>query len=210
MSFARKIMYGLDAFKQWAISTFSPKDHNHDSRYVLKSSSGSTSPSYSYYYPEFASFEKDNEKYENENGTFTSNTNNITVDDSCDVNLLKNGNSIPTSFRINGEMFDSSYYWDMNDPHANRIILGDFVIVCGMTPQLSPGAINQLIRIYIPGVRSFFGVQLTTINYCKRAEGTEKVPQFVSFQDNWLYVYMDGYGFSTVCGVAYTVFGRSR
>ena len=219
MTFARKVLCGLDAFKEWALSTFSPKDHNHDSRYALKSSVSSESASVSYYFPDYDAFEKDNEKYENDNGQMVANANNITVDDGCAIQLLKNANDIPYSFRINGEMIDLKEYWEEDDPRIMTARIGNLVIIAGTTHKLKPKGTatsrgtNQLLRIwtgYSSGF-TFISANLTSINYFENKVGVEADPHFVAFIDGWLYVYVDGNGNARpFTGVSFTVFGKRR
>lgn len=207
MSFVRKVLCGLDTFKEWALSTFSPKDHNHDSKYALKSQVASVGISFRS--EDIAVAEKDNEKYENANGQMVANANNITVDEWCDTNVLKSGNTIPSSFRINGEMFDFKEYWeDPDEPGLTTITIGNFYIVTGFTPPLQQTGINQLIRVYIPYIRSLVGVNLTPVFYFNRNAGSEKSAHYVAFIDNWLYVLLDGAGAYNEVGLAFTVFGK--
>lgn len=213
MAFPTKVIPLSDAFKQWLSATFAPKVHYHDDRYSLL---GHTHDGTNVTIGRdtnigLSSFVQDNTKYPTSNGGSASNVNNITVDESCEVNILKNTNGVPNQFRINGEMIDVKEDC-FDNPSINYVTIGQFVIVCGTTPRLDPrsGAVNQLIRIKIPDtLRTLFSANLTAINYWNTTVGVETVPLFVAFQDNWLYVYLDGNGNANpITGVSFTLFGK--
>ena len=213
MAFPTKVIPLSDAFKQWLNVTFSPRVHDHDDRYsLLNHTHDDTGVTINRNTGvDLATFVQDNTKYPTANGGSASNANNITVDSSSEVNILKNTNGIPASFRINGSMIDLKEEC-FDNPSINSVSIGQFVIVCGTTPRLDPrnNSVNQLIRIKIPNVLStLFSANLTAINYWNNNVGVETVPLFVAFQDHWLYVYMDGNGNGApVLGVSFTLFGK--
>lgn len=134
----------------------------------------------------------------------------ITIDDSCDINVLKKGNELSYAFNINGEPLNLTDYWasEATEPSTAIISIGNFVIVTGIVPAFDFEAINSLVRIYIPEIRNMVGVNLTLINPGIRSTGVDnKIAEFAGFIDNWLYVFLDGSGSGAKAGVAYTVFG---
>jgi len=196
MAFPTKVIPLSDAFKQWLNATFSPKVHDHDDKYSLL---GHTHP--------------DMGCTINENVAINY-SQPSSIDESCDVNILKNANNIPYSYTINGTSIDVKAN-SFDHPSIDYVTIGRFVIVCGTTPKLNPkGTVNQFVRIKIPNVMStLFSANLTAINYFDSDRGVESSIQFVAFYKNWLYVYIDGNGDSynvghVPVGVSFTLFGK--
>ena len=196
MAFPTKVIPLSDAFKQWLSATFAPRVHRHDDLY---SPLGHTHPDIG-----CTINEKVGINYSQPSS----------IDESCDVNILKTANNIPHSYTINGESIDVKAN-SFDHPSIDYVTIGRFVIVCGTTPKLNPkGTVNQFVRIKIPNVMSkLFSASLTAINYFDSDRGIESSIQFVAFYKNWLYVYIDGNADSynvghPPVGVSFTLFGK--
>lgn len=180
MAFPTKVIPLSDAFKQWLNATFAPKVHYHDDRYsLLGHTHDNASVSVS--------------TKDITNSISMRNHTNGNVDD-ADVQILRNTNAIENQLNINGETV--SYYNQMSRQKSSVIDIGDMRIICGVTPELNKQSqVNQLIRIKLNSTLStMLCCTMSTVNLGKTSVGCETFPEFVSMDDTWLYVYMDGNG----------------